>query len=471
MPFSSVSFLLYFLPVFMAAYYVTPSVKGKNRVTLVFSLLFYAWGEPHYVVLLLGSTLFNMYAALRMDQRDGRARRSALAAAVAVNLGVLALFKYAGFIIANANVLLLPARLAIPDPHIPLPLGISFFTFHCLSYLIDVYRRRFPAERDPSIVGLYIVLFPQLIAGPIVRYKTVARQLRWRRHTLGRTSAGMRMFIIGLAQKVLVADQLAPLVATVFDQTARPLLVEAWTGLLAYTLQIYFDFSGYSNMAIGLGICLGFSLPRNFRLPYSARSVTEFWRRWHISLSSWLRDYLYIPLGGSRGRRWQTYRNLVLVFLLCGLWHGAAWTFLLWGVWHGFFLVIERVGVDRVLHRLPSPVPWIYTLLVVMAGWVLFRAHDLNSALGIYGALIGLHGVDGNSLEFRAAVQPFLIVMLAVGCVLSVAPSWLTTWLKRSVLLIGWRPLLDAVWTLALLLLAVICVGAGTFSPFLYFRF
>jgi alginate O-acetyltransferase complex protein AlgI len=471
MLFSSVSFLFYFLPVFMAAYYLTPSVKGKNLVTLAFSLVFYAWGEPHYVFLLLGLMAFNMRAALRMDQRDGHARRKALAAAVALNLGVLALFKYAGFIVANANVLLLPLRVAIPDPHIPLPLGISFFTFHCLSYLIDVYRRRFPAEHDASIVGLYLVLFPQLVAGPIVRYKTVARQLRWRRHTLGRASAGMYMFVIGLAQKVLVADQLAPLADVLFDQTARPVLVEAWIGLLAYTLQIYFDFSGYSNMAIGLGICMGFSLPRNFRLPYASVSVTEFWRRWHISLSSWLRDYLYIPLGGSRGRRWQTYRNLIVVFLLCGLWHGAAWTFLLWGTWHGLFLVIERVGFDRVLHRLPLPMQWIYTLLVVMTGWVLFRAHDLSSAMGIYGGLLGMHGAGSGGLEFRAAVQPFVVGMLGVGSMLSVGLSRWPTRLKRPVALLAWRPLLDAVWTFTLLLLATIVVGAGTFSPFLYFRF
>jgi alginate O-acetyltransferase complex protein AlgI len=471
MAFSSVSFLFYFLPIFMAAYYVTPTIKGKNRLTLVFSLVFYAWGEPHYVILLLGSMAFNMRAALRMDQRTGPARAKALVAAVVVNLGVLAIFKYAGFMIANANALLLPLEIAIPDPHIPLPLGISFFTFHCLSYLIDVYRGRFPAERDPSIVGLYIALFPQLVAGPIVRYKTVARQLRWRRHTLGRTSAGMRMFVIGLAQKVLVADQLAPLVDVLFDQTARPVLVEAWTGLLAYTLQIYFDFAGYSNMAIGLGICLGFSLPRNFRIPYSSASVTEFWRRWHISLSSWLRDYLYIPLGGSRGSKWQTYRNLVVVFLLCGLWHGAAWTFLLWGAWHGVFLVFERVGLDRVLHRLPPSVGWIYTLSIVMAGWVLFRARDLGSAMAVYAGLLGMHGAGISGLEFHAAMQPIVVVMLGVGSVLSVAPTRLTSWLKRQVDLAGFRPILDAVWTLSLLLLATIFVGAGTFSPFLYFRF
>jgi alginate O-acetyltransferase complex protein AlgI len=281
----------------------------------------------------------------------------------------------------------------------------------------------------------------------------------------------MYMFVIGLAQKVLVADQLAPLANVVFDQTARPVLVEAWIGLLAYTLQIFFDFSGYSNMAIGLGFCMGFALPRNFRLPYASASVTEFWRRWHISLSSWLRDYLYIPLGGSRGSRWQTYRNLVLVFLLCGLWHGAAWTFLLWGVWHGLFLVIERVGFDRLLHRLPRAGQWMYTLLVVMAGWVLFRAHDMDAAMGIYGGLLGVHGIGSGGLEFRAAVQPFVVVLLGIGSMLSVRVTRWPTRLQMPATLLAWRPLLDTVWTFGLLLLATIVVGAGTFSPFLYFRF
>ena len=230
--------------------------------------------------------------------------------------------------------------------NIELPLGISFFTFHCLSYIIDVYRVRFRANRDPVDVALYISLFPQLVAGPIVRYKTVARQLDKRRQTLGRASVGARIFIIGLAQKVLVADVVAPLAQVAFDHVPHRTLPEAWIGLLAYTVQIYFDFAGYSNMAIGLGIVLGFTFPRNFRLPYTSQSITEFWRRWHMSLSSWLRDYLYIPLGGNRGTNLQTYRNLVTVFVLCGVWHGANWTFVLWGLWHGAFLVVERLGLD-----------------------------------------------------------------------------------------------------------------------------
>ena len=351
MVFSSITFLFYFLPIFLACYFLTPTIPAKNVATLLFSLVFYAWGEPRFLLILIFSIVFNYGAAVLIDGREGAERKSALALAVVVNLLVLGVFKYANFLTGNLDSLLKPFGWSPGVTNIELPLGISFFTFHCLSYVIDVYRRRFPANRSPVDVALYISLFPQLVAGPIVRYKTVARQLDNRRSTLGRTSVGSRIFIIGLAQKVLIADVVAPLAQVAFDHTHNPSLGEAWIGLVAYTIQIYFDFAGYSNMAIGLGIVLGFTFPRNFNMPYTSLSITEFWRRWHMSLSSWLRDYLYIPLGGSRGGNLQTYRNLVTVFVLCGAWHGANWTFVLWGVWHGAFLVIERLGLGAALRR------------------------------------------------------------------------------------------------------------------------
>src|SRR6185312_3318232 len=363
--FSSITFLFYFLPIFLALYFITPSIRGKNLVTLLFSLVFYAWGEPRFIVVLLISIAFNFLAALAIDDREGPARRFALAVAVAGNLLVLAIFKYANFVTANLADLAAPLGLRVATTSIHLPLGISFFTFHSLSYVIDVYRRRFRANPDPVQVAFYIALFPQLVAGPIVRYKTVARQLRARRHTLSDASAGTRIFILGLAQKVLIADPLAQLVEVVFDHTPHPSMTEAWTGLLAYTIQIYFDFAGYSNMAIGLGLVLGFTFPRNFRLPYTSLSITEFWRRWHMSLSAWLRDYLYIPLGGSRVGTLRTYRNLLTVFLLCGFWHGANWTFVLWGAWHGSFLILERLRFGRILANLVPPIRWVYATLVV----------------------------------------------------------------------------------------------------------
>ena len=415
MAFSSISFLFFFLPLFMAAYFLTPTIRGKNLTTLAFSLIFYGWGQPRFVLVLLTSIAFNTVAALFIDRCEGRARTTALAAAVTCNLLLLAVFKYAGFIIGNLDSMMRPLGLSVLIPQIALPLGISFFTFHCISYITDVYRRRFAANRDPAEVALYIALFPQLVAGPIVRYKTVARQLRSRRPTLGRASAGARIFIVGLAQKVLVADQVSQLVEASFDSIPLPSMIEAWTGLLAYTVQIYFDFAGYSNMAIGLGLILGFTLPRNFRFPYTALSITEFWRRWHMSLSSWLRDYLYIPLGGSRGGALRTYRNLVIVFLLCGLWHGASWTFVLWGAWHGVFLVLERIGLSRLLYA-PAPMRWACAQLAVMGGWVLFRSRDVSAAKVMYGSLIGQHGIGAMSFDFHLALRPSAVLALGAGC-------------------------------------------------------
>jgi D-alanyl-lipoteichoic acid acyltransferase DltB (MBOAT superfamily) len=418
--FSSVPFLFYFLPLFLLAYFVAPTMQARNGVALVFSLVFYAWGEPHYSLLLLVSIGFNWLAALMVDAAWGGWRRAAVGVAIAVDLGLLGIFKYAGFVVANLDDL----GLRLAPPGLALPLGISFYTFHCLSYLVDVYRGKFRANRRPIEIALYIALFPQLIAGPIVRYSSVARQLRARR---SRTAAGARIFIIGLA--------------------VHPNIAEAWTGLLAYTLQIYFDFAGYSNMAIGLGLCLGFAFPRNFRMPYTAASITEFWRRWHMSLSSWLRDYLYIPLGGNRGRAWQTWRNLITVFLLCGLWHGASWNFVVWGAWHGGLLIIERL--------LPRVQGWPYATLAVMAGWVPFRTADLRQAWAFGGALAGADGFGGIGYTVDLALSNAALASLMAGSVLAV-----------------WRPpRLPGSVVVALLVLEMVSVAGGAYSPFLYFRF
>jgi alginate O-acetyltransferase complex protein AlgI len=467
MVFSSITFLFYFLPIFLVLYFITPTIQGKNVITLAFSLIFYAWGEPQFIVVLLFSIAFNFLAARAIDDREGPARKAALAVAVTGNLLVLAIFKYGNFVTGNLAGLLAPLGLAVATTNIHLPLGISFFTFHCLSYVIDIYRRRFRANRNPIDIALYISLFPQLVAGPIVRYKTVARQLDARRFTFGRASVGARIFIVGLAQKVLVADVVAPLVQVAFDQLPHRSLVEAWIGLIAYTVQIYFDFAGYSNMAIGLGIVLGFTFPRNFRMPYTSLSITEFWRRWHMSLSSWLRDYLYIPLGGNRGSNAQTYRNLVMVFLLCGLWHGANWTFVLWGAWHGAFLVIERLGLGSALARLQTPARWAYALMAVMGGWVLFRSADLSNALGYYASLIGRNGLSEISFDMHDALNDRAMMTLIIGCVLAVAPRWPARWSAPFAV----RAPADVALTFALLIFSMITVAAGAYSPFLYFRF
>jgi alginate O-acetyltransferase complex protein AlgI len=463
--FASIPFLFFFLPIFLAAYFATPGTRAKNAIALLFSLVFYAWGEPRDLAVLLGATAFNALGAIVLDARRGRARRATLAAIVIADILLLGTFKYAGFIAGNLALLLRPLGAAAPIPALALPLGISFFTFHCLSYVIDVYRRRFPANRDPLEIALYIALFPQLIAGPIVRYATIARALHARRHTLARASAGMRIFIVGLAQKVLLADQVAPVADALFEHPHGAAMADSWLGLLAYSLQIYFDFAGYSNMAIGLGLVLGFALPRNFRLPYTALSLTEFWRRWHMSLSAWLRDYLYIPLGGSRGPAWATWRNLVTVFLLCGLWHGAGWTFLLWGAWHGGFLVIERLGLARLLARLPALLRWLYATLAVMGGWVLFRAHDLVEARTLAAGLLGRHGAGPLSFRMHTTLTPLAMLALAAGAVLAVAPRFVRP--PRLAMPLA----AETAVSLALLLLAILFVAAGGYSPFLYFRF
>ena len=461
MVFSSPTFLFVFLPLSFALYFAVRGMAWKNAVLLTLSLAFYAWGEPVMIAVLLASVGFNYVAARWIDGREGKARKGALAAAVAANLALLIVFKYANFLSADL------APLGVKRTQIALLLGISFFTFHALSYLIDVYRRRFAANRSLREVALYIAFFPQLIAGPIVRYKTIARRLHSRRHSWGRASVGLRMLVIGLAMKVLVADPLAPLADAVFDHAKAPGLIASWTGALAYTLQIYFDFAGYSSMAIGLGLAFGFSLPRNFNLPYRSGSITEFWRRWHITLSAWFRDYLYIPLGGNRGSAGQTYRNLVVVFLLCGLWHGASWTFLAWGAWHGVFLVIERAGLGRRLKAAPRLVGWIYAFGAVVFGWVLFRAPTLGAAMQVWRGMIGLNGTGGLGPELAKVAVPGQAALAIVALALAIfgLPRPRMPLRPR---LIG---LADSGAVLILLLLCLLAVAGGGYSPFLYYRF
>jgi D-alanyl-lipoteichoic acid acyltransferase DltB (MBOAT superfamily) len=470
--FPSIPFLFYFLPLFLVAYCLVPGIAAKNVFLLLASLLFYAWGEPWFVVVLSAQIVLNYVAALIIAANAGARRSLATAVAVGLNLAMLGLFKYADFATGALNVAL-PAGSSFALPGLALPLGISFFTFHSISYLVDVHRREVLANRSPLQVAVYIAMFPQLVAGPIIRYHTIAHQLAARRMTLGRASAGFRIFIIGLGQKVLIADEVARMAEAVFDKAGQPGFAEAWLGLCAYTIQIYFDFAGYSNMAIGLGLSLGFAFPRNFRLPYTARSITEFWRRWHISLSQWLRDYLYIPLGGSRGSTIETWRNLWLVFLLCGLWHGASWTFLIWGVHHGCFLILERAGLLRILDRAPVLVARLYALAAVMTGWVWFRARDADHALTFFASLTGIHGWGVASLSTHLVLHPATLAAMAVGIVLATTRLDLSRRLRQLPMAVA-RPAIAVTDTLAiglLLGLAVLSVASGSYSPFLYFRF
>jgi alginate O-acetyltransferase complex protein AlgI len=463
--FSSVVFLMYFLPVFLAIYLVVPGTTAKNIFLLLASILFYTWGEPWFVSVLLVVIAFNYAIAVAIDASTGGLRTAATALGIAANLLVLGTFKYLDFFVENINWLFSSNVLGIPRLGF-LPLGLSFIAFHAISYLVDIHRRKVFANRDPLQIAVYLSMFPQLVAGPIVRYNTIYRQLAARRVTFGRASAGIRIFIIGLAQKVLIADEVARIAEAVFDRVAAPSLLESWLGVSAYTLQIYFDFMGYSNMAIGLAIAIGVRFPRNFRLPYTSRSVTEFWRRWHMSLSAWFRDYVYIPLGGNRGSDARTYINLGTVFLLCGLWHGANWTFIIWGIHHGIFLVVERACLSRWLKAAPPALSWLYAILAVMTGWVWFRAKDYAHAIDMFGAMAGLNGFAPISMTTNLVLYPTTVGAMVIGAMLAAA-----SWLPRLDFVSVHRWAADTARTGVLFILSGLAVAAGSYSPFLYFRF
>jgi alginate O-acetyltransferase complex protein AlgI len=451
MVFSQPTFLFAFLPLVLGLHLLCPG-RFRNVLLLLASLVFYAWGEGELVALLVGSAAVNYFVCGRMIA----GARGWLAVGVALNLALLVLFKYAGWLTGGAV-------------DLALPMGISFFTFQALSFLVDVHRRDAEAPRSLSDFALYLALFPQLVAGPIVRYRDLAQQIRERTVTSAAFAEGVRRFVFGLAKKVVIADTLAGAADSVFALSADALSpAVAWLGVATYTLQIYFDFSGYSDMAIGIGLMLGFRLPENFLHPYASRSITEFWRRWHVSLSSWFRDYLYIPLGGSRRGRARTYLNLSVVFLLCGLWHGAAWTFVLWGALHGLLLVVERIGAGRLLNRAPAAVSIGVTVWLVALGWVLFRATDVNHALDVYAALFGQTGALPQPLALHADAQVWAV--LAVGVLLAgpVYPA-LEKRLHRTHA--EGTSVFGGACTLALLALTVVVISGQTHSPFLYFRF
>jgi alginate O-acetyltransferase complex protein AlgI len=377
--FSSVIFIFYFLPVFLLGYYVSGWRAGA---LLAGSAAFYVWGEGGYVFLLLGLIGLNYAGSRWLDASSDRRQRLAILAGLAIaDFAVLGFFKYSEFLAHNLNHLLPHALL--PEVHRDLPLGISFFTFQLVSYVVDVHRGAVKVERDLTRFAAYILMFPHLIAGPIVRYADIREEMHADRKRTAHLGLGVQYFIVGLCQKVLIANTVAPLADHAFGLDPAHLdATAAWLGVWSYTLQIYFDFCGYSNMAIGLAFLLGFTFPKNFDYPYIAQSITDFWRRWHMSLSSWFRDYVYIPLGGNRHGQVQTVRNLLIVFFLTGLWHGAAWRFIVWGLYHGAFLMLERFGLGRALERAWRPLRHVYAVAVVMVGWVFFRANSLPQALG-----------------------------------------------------------------------------------------
>jgi alginate O-acetyltransferase complex protein AlgI len=477
MIFSSEVFLFGYLPVALGLYFASPNSRVKNVALVVASLFFYFWGEGRYVFLVLGLALLNYaFARTLSDLPDAATslRRGLLALAVAIDIGTLVYFKYSAFLAQNLHALVggsIGTRIAAS--HVYLPLGISFFTFHAVSYVVDVYRRTSQARRNPLEVVLYFVFFPQLIAGPIIRYKDVADQLSARGVSLEDIAYGIRRFVAGLAKKVLIADTLAGPVDRIFATDPHLLSAPAaWFGISAYALQIYFDFSGYSDMAIGLARMFGFRFLENFNFPYVAGSIREFWQRWNISLSRWMRDYLYIPLGGNRVAAWRVYLNLVVVFFLCGLWHGAKWTFVVWGLIHGLFLVLERIGVTRPLTSLPV-VRNVYALSVVCFAWVFFRSDSFSQALAFLTVLV--RPPLAPVLTLQALVDHETIVAFALGSLL--AAPWVSAAVEAAVQgRSGRRSATVASFavpagTVLLFVTAVAKLAAGTYSPFLYFRF
>jgi alginate O-acetyltransferase complex protein AlgI len=483
MVFSEPSFLFVFLPILLGLYFLAPRNVGfRNGLLLLASLVFYAWGERSFVFVLLVSVTFN-YAMGRLigAMREGPRGRLSIAIGIGGNLLLLGAYKYANFVADNLNVVLSGLHLRqIEIPRIPLPIGISFFTFHSLSYLIDVYRGQFPAQRNVLDIGVYITLFPQLIAGPIVRYKDIAAQIARRVVSGASFRYGVRRFIIGLGKKVLIANSVAWPADQIFAIPAQQLTSGlACFGVLSYTLQIYFDFSGYSDMAIGLGRMFGLEFRENFNYPYVAASVTEFWRRWHVSLSTWFRDYLYVPLGGNRVGPLRVYANLLTVFFLCGLWHGASWTFVVWGLFHGAFLVLERAGWMRRLTSRPA-LSRVYTMGVVMVGWIFFRAPSLRQGLAILKAALG--GAQGTGVEYH--ISMYLDNQVALAILAGVIGSFpvaqlLSLWVDRqrsreggtgAVFEITYAGMVT-VFLGGVLLASLVIAAAGMYNPFIYYRF
>lgn len=461
MLFSSITFLFYFLPLLFLFYFCfRKNIKIANIVLLVGSLIFYAWGEPIFVVLMLTSIIMNYITGRFIDKLDQK--KLVLTLGIIGNLGLLFYFKYFSFAIANVSGAL-GQNLTVPN--IALPLGISFFTFQAITYLVDLYRGEIKVQKNLFNLALYISLFPQLIAGPIVRYHDIEKQITKRSVTSDDFYQGVRRFIIGFSKKILIANTFGQVADEIFALPNTDLTsVLIGIAIVAYTIQIYFDFSAYSDMAIGLGRMFGFKLLENFNYPYISRSVREFWQRWHISLSTFLRDYLYIPLGGNQKGELITYRNLITVFLLCGLWHGAGWTFLLWGTYFGLFLIIERMFLGRLLSKLPNILSWLYALVVIMFGWLLFRAETVQQFTFMSETLIA--GTSSN-LQSKYTGNMFLLASFCAAIIGS-TPVFrnLIMGSKRVIVRIG-----TDVYLIACFITSIGFLAAGTYNPFIYFRF
>lgn len=464
MVFSDSVFLFMFLPLTLAVYYAVP-FAFKNTVLFLTGLLFYAWGEPVYVLIMLLSTAIDYCAGRLMDRFDSnkKIRKATLLVSVVMNLSLLGIFKYGSFFIGSVNGIF---GSAIPDPGLPLPIGISFFTFQSMSYTIDLYRRNIKVQKNFIDFAAFVTMFPQIVAGPIVRYEDVSAQLACRRIDLRSMSDGITRFVCGMCKKVLIANSIGALWTDVKaqDYASMP-AATAWLGIAAFTLQIYFDFSGYSDMAIGLGKMLGFDFPENFRYPYNSKSVAEFWRRWHITLGDWFKSYVYFPLGGSRGSTAATIRNTLIVWLLTGLWHGASWNFILWGLYYGVLIILEKFVFKRLLERTPSALRHILTMLAVVFGWVIFEITSPASELEFVKAMLGFGGSFANSFTLNAlhnyAVTFIAAIAISTGIPLKICKKLPE---KRA-------DTLSLVGEAAGMTACIACLVDSGYNPFLYFNF
>jgi alginate O-acetyltransferase complex protein AlgI len=478
MVFSSPVFLFGFLPLMLFLYYCSPR-KIKNIELLCASLVFYAWGEVLYAGVIIVSIIHNYFWGLLIQREQNKTSKFFLVLGIITNLVLLTIFKYANFIVENLNAItslveLKPIQLGT----VHLPLGISFFTFQAISYLVDVYRREVPYQKNIIDLALYISLFPQLIAGPIVRYHDIATQITNRVHSTRLFAKGAERFILGFAKKMLIANPLGEIADSVFSFSTGELTAAiAWIGALTYALQIYFDFSGYSDMAIGLGRMFGFKFLENFNYPYISTSVREFWRRWHISLSSWFKDYVYIPLGGSRATAIRVFINLLIVFILTGFWHGASWNFLVWGLFHGVFLAGEHAGFSNVLRKAWRPFQHLYLIFVVVIGWVFFRADSISHAIHYLYAMVNVSGTHTTSFQFAQILSHEAVCVFIIGSILStnVCPLMVKHLLRvvpaKSHCIDFLGDTLRIATLSSLLLLSIMRIASSTFNPFIYYRF
>lgn len=466
MVFSSTIFLCVYLPLVLLGYYICPK-KGRNLFLLIVSLVFYAWGEPKYVFLMIFSILVNYIFGRLMDKNRGRQKRMKLllVLSVVIDLGLLSVFKYTDFVITNINAIF---GSSFDLLNIALPIGISFYTFQAMSYTIDVYRDDVRVQKNLIDFGMYITMFPQLIAGPIVRYADVQDQLADRSVTTADFSEGVMRFVVGLGKKVLLANQMGAVWSDIYALGGDVSALMAWTGAIAYTFQIYFDFSGYSDMAIGLGRMFGFKFPENFRYPYQSVSITDFWRRWHITLSTWFKEYLYIPLGGNRRGLARQALNLLIVWSLTGFWHGAGWNFVMWGLYYFVILFIEKLFLLKALDKLPKLFRHVYALLLIVIGWVIFASDDVSVLLPYLGSMFGANGAVGGMDVYTLLTKAVLLIICCVA----------STELPKKLFLSAAGAMnekaaftLKSVLTIALLALSMILLIGDSYNPFLYFRF